>query len=195
MNRRAMREGVRRFLEGLLEGADEIAPLRRRELLEAGPERIAAAWADELLAGYGADPAAGLEPIAAGRAQGVVVVDGLRFDAVCEHHLLPFTGRAAIGYAPAERHAGLGGLVRALDALARRLTLQERLAAELAELLWERLAPRGLVVVLEAEHLCLAARGARRPGHRVRTCERRGELPVELERLAARGPAAIGSGG
>jgi GTP cyclohydrolase I len=172
MNRATMEAGIRLFLEGLVEG--ERGDLDRAR--EATPDRVAAAWADELLVGYATDPASVIEPEPADGAKGLVAVADVRFASMCAHHLLPFGGRAGVAYLPGERLAGLGQVARLVDVLARRLQIQERLTEAVADELVRSLAPRGLVVELEAEHYCLSARGSRQPGHRLATRVSRGVL-------------------
>ena len=183
MNRERMERGIREFLEGL--GVESACPsgLAPDELLRETPRRVAAAFADDLLAGYGEDPDAHLEPVAVGGAAGPVVLHGIRFVSVCAHHLLPFRGQASVGFVPDGAHVGIGGIARLVDTLARRLTLQEALTAEIADRLVARLRPRSVVVRIEAEHLCLSVRGARKTGHVLETLERRGEPSAELERM------------
>ncbi|RMF76418.1 MAG: GTP cyclohydrolase I FolE [Acidobacteria bacterium] len=184
MNRERMAEGIRTFLEGLLAdrpaaGAPGAGPTDAARIAE----RVAAAFADDLCGGYAIDPAALLRPMPLDTAAGPVVLRDLRFVSLCAHHLLPYEGVAHVGFVPRGCHVGLGALARVVDALARRLTLQESLTAAIADTLERGLAPRAVVVVLEARHGCLAHRGARQPDHRLTTIERRGETAAELDRL------------
>jgi GTP cyclohydrolase I len=178
-----MERGIREFLEGLAGEGATPSGLTAAELLADTPRRVAAAFADDLLAGYGEDPDAHLEPVPLAGAAGPVVLHGIRFVSVCAHHLLPFRGQASVGYVPGGAHVGIGGIARLVDTLARRLTLQEALTAEIADRLAARLRPRSVVVRIEAEHLCLSVRGARKTGHVLETLERRGEPSAELERM------------
>ena len=98
----------------------------------------------------------------------------LSFFSMCEHHLLPFFGRAHVGYVPNGRIAGASKLVRALEVVARRPQVQERMTRELAEAVYRSLQPDGVAVVLEAEHLCMSMRGVRKPGSMVVTTAARG---------------------
>jgi GTP cyclohydrolase I len=99
----------------------------------------------------------------------MVLVKDISFESLCEHHLLPFTGVAHIGYLPGERILGLSKLARVLDLFARDLQVQERLTQQVADWLQENLAPRGVGVVIEAEHLCMSLRGVRATGSRTIT--------------------------
>jgi GTP cyclohydrolase I len=94
----------------------------------------------------------------------LVVARGIPFHSLCEHHLLPFTGTAHVGYLPGERIIGLSKLARVVDLFARRLQVQERLTKQVADWLERELAPRGVGVVLEAEHMCMSLRGVQKPG-------------------------------
>jgi GTP cyclohydrolase I len=181
-----MEQGLRTFLEGMLEGIDDL-PEPRESLIEKTPARVAAAFIGDLAAGYEEEPASHLEPIALSGARGPVVLRGVRFTSLCAHHLLPFRGEAHVGFVPEERHVGLGNIARMIDSMTRRLALQESLTAEIASRIDEALQPRSVVVVLEAEHLCLSVRGARKTGHRLTTVERRGPPDPDLERAMAGG--------
>lgn len=178
-----MEAGIREFLRGLTEGDASPGGLSTDELLADTPRRVADAFASDLLAGYGEDPDAHLEPVELAGPAGPVVLQGIRFVSVCAHHLLPFRGEASVGFVPGGAHVGIGGIARLVDTLARRLTLQEVLTAEIADRLAARLRPRSVLVRIDAEHLCLSVRGARKTGHLLRTLERRGEPSADLERM------------
>lgn len=167
MNREAMERTIRGFVEAIGErfpGDD----------LERTPERVAKAWHDDLLAGYRVDPDAELTWTSVPHRGGVVAVRDLRFASVCVHHLLPFFGHADVLYLPGERLAGLSKLGRVLDAHARRLQIQERLASEIADTVERVLRPRGVLVRLDAEHTCMTLRGVRKEGSRLTTVAARG---------------------
>jgi GTP cyclohydrolase IA len=104
----------------------------------------------------------------------LVVARGIPFNSLCEHHLLPFHGVAHVGYLPGERIIGLSKLGRVVDLFARRLQVQERLTSEIAAWLDDHLAPKGVGVVIEAEHLCMSLRGAQKPGTLTATSALRG---------------------
>lgn len=106
----------------------------------------------------------------------LVVVRDIPFHSLCEHHLLPFTGVAHVGYIPGPRIVGLSKLARVVDRFSRDLQVQERMTAQVADWLEDALEPRGVGVVLEAEHLCMTVRGVRAPGSRTTTSAVRGLL-------------------
>ncbi|MGH2728803.1 MAG: GTP cyclohydrolase I FolE [Actinomycetota bacterium] len=146
----------------------------REGLLET-PRRVAEAYAD-LFAGLSIDPVSVLEPLLDERGAGLILVRGIAFTSICEHHLLPFSGRAAVGYVPGSdgRITGLSKLARVVDVLARRPQVQERLVRQIADALEAALSPSAVVVVVEAEHGCMTMRGVRKPGSTVVTTEFRG---------------------
>jgi GTP cyclohydrolase I len=128
--------------------------------LKTTPERVARVWAAEFLDGYDADPAAILSELVVGEADpDVVVVAGLRFHAMCPHHLIPYRGLAHIAYLPAGKLVGFGRLGRLVECFAHRLTLQERITHQIGEALMQHLGARGAGVVLEAEQMCLSLAG------------------------------------
>jgi GTP cyclohydrolase I len=148
---------VRELLLGVGEDPD------REGLLET-PARVARAF-QELLAGAREDAAPHLGRVfpQAHRGDDLVMLRGIPFVSVCEHHLLPFEGVAHVAYLPADgRVTGLSKLARTVDVFARRLRMQERLTAQIAQAVVEHLAPRGVAVVVESEHACLRLRGARK---------------------------------
>jgi GTP cyclohydrolase I len=150
-----MQRAVQAFLDGLAEG---------REIpgLERTPERVARAWAEDLVSGYAVDPLQELSWTEAPAHAGPVLVRSVDFASVCLHHLLPFFGRAHIAYLPGERLAGLSKIGRVVDAHARRLQTQEQLTRDIVETLRSGLEPRGVLAVLEAEHTCMTLRGVRK---------------------------------
>jgi GTP cyclohydrolase I len=117
----------------------------------------------------------------------MVLVKDIEMRSLCEHHLLPFTGVAHVGYIPSDtgRITGLSKLARLVDVYARRLQLQERLTTQVADSLVEYLRPRGVIVVIEAEHLCMTVRGVRKPGSRTITSAVRGVLHAPATRAEA----------
>ena len=140
-----------------------------REGLWRTPERVSEMYA-ELFAGVGQDPAAEIDAVFTDDvAPDPVVVRDLPFYSMCEHHLLPFFGRAGLVYVPNHHIAGISKIARALDIAARRLQVQERLTAQLADAVMTRVQPAAVACRIEAEHLCMAMRGVQKPGHRVIT--------------------------
>jgi len=146
-----------------------------REGLVETPRRVAEAYAD-LFAGMSIDPVSVLEPLPDERGTGLILVRDIQVYGVCEHHLLPFFGTAAVGYVPGSdgRITGLSKLARVVEVLARRPQVQERLVREVADALEAALAPSAVAVIVEAEHLCMTMRGVRKPGSTVITTEFRG---------------------
>ena len=128
------------------------------------PERVRRMYG-ELTAGYGIDPDEVLnDAVFDVEYSEMVVVKDIPFHSLCEHHLLPFAGSAAVAYIPERRVIGLSKIPRVVDMYARRLQVQERLTQQIADFLMERLAPKGVGVVVEATHLCASMRGIRKPG-------------------------------
>lgn len=143
------------------------------------PQRIAASYA-ELFAGLEEDPLAHLAETGDFAAEGapgeLVLVRDIAFRSTCEHHLLPFAGVAHLAYAPDERIVGLGKLARVVETLSSRPQLQERLGEQIADALEQGLAPRGVLVVLDARHGCVTARGTRQAASTTVTVASRGTL-------------------
>ncbi|MDX6204663.1 MAG: cyclohydrolase [Frankiales bacterium] len=139
------------------------------------PARVAGAY-EEMFAGLGSDPGEVLAQTFDECHDELVLVKDIAVYSVCEHHLLPFHGVAHVGYIPNESGhiTGLSKLARLVDVFARRPQVQERLTSQVADALNERLSPRGVIVVVEAEHLCMSMRGVRKPGSRTVTSAVRG---------------------
>ncbi|MFA5989303.1 MAG: GTP cyclohydrolase I FolE [Sphingomonas sp.] len=136
-----------------------------REGLVDTPRRVARAW-KEYCQGYDDDPAAHLSRVfeEVGGYDEIIVLKDIPFQSHCEHHMAPIIGRAHIAYLPSNWVVGISKLARVLHAYARRLQVQERLTAEVANCIWENLRPLGVAVVIEASHACMSARGVRTPG-------------------------------
>lgn len=136
-----------------------------REGLIDTPARVARAW-KEYARGYQEDPAAHLTRTfdEVGGYDEIVLLRDIPFQSHCEHHLAPIIGKAAIAYLPGDRVVGISKLARVLHGYAQRLQVQERLTAEVADCIWEHLAPKGVAVVIEASHACMTARGVGTPG-------------------------------
>jgi GTP cyclohydrolase I len=136
-----------------------------REGLVETPARVARAW-KEYCQGYAEDPAVHLHKTfdEVGGYDELVLLKDIPFQSHCEHHMAPIIGKAAIAYMPNQRVVGISKLARVLNGYARRLQIQERLTAEVAQSIWDNLKPQGVAVVIEASHACMTARGVRTPG-------------------------------
>jgi len=166
MDQDKIREAVRLFLEGIGEDPG-------REGLRETPDRVAR-MCSELFAGYTDDAARHLSRQFAADTGEMVLEKDITFYSVCEHHLLPFFGKAHIAYMPDGRVAGLSKLARTVEVFARRAQIQEQLTAQIADALEAGLQPRGVMVMLEAEHTCMTMRGIRKPGSSTVTIATRG---------------------
>jgi len=156
------RDRVERLVAELLEAIGEDP---RRDGLLATPRRVAAMY-EELFAGLEDDPERYLTVTFAAEHDEMVMVRDIPFASLCEHHMVPFMGKVHVGYIPGEdgRVTGLSKLARLVEAYARRLQVQERMTTQIADTMEKILAPRGVLVVVEAEHLCMSMRGVKKPG-------------------------------
>jgi GTP cyclohydrolase I len=136
-----------------------------REGLLDTPRRVAKAWR-EYAKGYSEDPASHLARTfeEVGGYDEIVLLKDIPFQSHCEHHLAPIIGKAAIAYLPNHKVVGISKLARVLHGFARRLQVQERLTAQVADAIWQHLQPKGVAVVIEASHACMTARGVQTPG-------------------------------
>jgi GTP cyclohydrolase IA len=134
-----------------------------REGLAETPARVARMYA-EVFCGLRADPARHLKKAFHVEYDEMVLVRDISFDSMCEHHLLPFIGKAHVGYLPRGRVAGLSKLARVVEEISRRPQVQERMTHQIADILNADLDPKGVIVILEAEHTCMTIRGIRKPG-------------------------------
>lgn len=150
------------------------------------PARVARSYL-ELLSGYHEDPGRHLERQFTIDHEEMVIVKDIPFSSMCEHHMLPFMGRAHVAYLPGNtgKVCGLSKIARLVDGYARRLQVQERLTGQVADDLMERLGASGALVVLEAEHLCMTIRGAMKPGALTTTSAVRGSLTDQASRAEA----------
>jgi len=153
-------ERIARAVREILEAIGEEPG--REGLLET-PRRIAETYA-ELFSGLHQDPQEVLSTGFQESHKEMVILKNIPFYSLCEHHFLPFHGRAHVGYVPEGRTVGASKIARALDILAHRPQLQERLTSQIADSIMEGLAPDGVAVVIEAEHLCMTMRGVQKPG-------------------------------
>jgi len=167
MDKDKIKEGVRLILEGI--GEDTSRP----GILDT-PQRMADMFED-IFSGLSTPTDELLKPIVGENHDEMVMLKNIPFYSVCEHHLLPFFGKAHIAYVPnSGKIVGIGELAKALDILARRPQVQERLSTQLADMIMSRLKPKGAMVIIDAEHLCLSMRGIRKPGSRTVTSAVRG---------------------
>ncbi len=136
-----------------------------REGLCETPERVVRAYM-EWFSGYGKDPVEILKQVFedVGGYQGPVILKDIRFQSICEHHLAPIVGMVHVGYLPDFHVVGISKIARVVDVYARRLQIQERMTSEIAAALMRGLLPKGVVVVVEAEHFCMSTRGVHKPG-------------------------------
>ena len=168
MDREKIEQGVRMILEGIGEDPD-------REGLQKTPARVARMY-EEICAGLTQDPHVHFETLFDEHHQEMVLVRDIPFYSICEHHLVPFFGKAHVGYIPAKdgRICGISKLARLVDAYAKRPQVQERLTSQVADTLVRELHPEGVIVVMEAEHLCMSMRGVKKPGSKTVTSAVRG---------------------
>jgi GTP cyclohydrolase I len=146
-----------------------------RDGLQETPARVARMYA-EVFSGLRTDAAAALRKTFVQKYDEVVLVKDIRFSSMCEHHLLPFFGKAHIAYLPNGKIVGLSKLARVVEAVARRPQVQERLTEQVADLLVQELKPRGAAVILEATHTCMTVRGVRKPDSLCTTSAMRGSF-------------------
>ena len=188
--RRVDRERIQRAVREILIGIGENPD---REGVLGTPERVADAYA-YLFTGLSEDPTRHLDVGFMESARDTVLVRDIPLASLCEHHLLPFIGKAHLGYAPNGRVVGLSKLARLVEGYARRPQLQERLTAQIADALYDSLGSRGSIVVIEADHSCMTMRGVQKPGSITVTSAVRGiyeednSLRAETMALISRGP-------
>jgi len=176
--------GVRLILEGI--GEDPSRPG-----LQGTPRRVALMY-EEICAGLHHDARELLHVIPAETHDEMVIVRDIPIYSLCEHHLLPFVGKAHIAYIPREgRIVGLSKLARVADLMAKKPTIQERLTTEVADLLFEELKATGVMVVIEAEHMCMEMRGIKKPGAKTVTSALRGGF-LKDSRTRAEAMALLG---
>ncbi|KJS14760.1 MAG: GTP cyclohydrolase [Peptococcaceae bacterium BRH_c4b] len=160
---------VRMILEAIGENPD-------REGLQDTPSRVARMY-QEIFCGLWEDPQKHLQKMFSEEHEEMVLVKDIPFYSMCEHHLLPFFGRAHVAYIPRKGNiTGLSKLARVVEGYAKRPQLQERLTSQIADAIVKRLNPHGVVVVMEAEHMCMTLRGIRKPGSKTVTSAVRGSF-------------------
>jgi GTP cyclohydrolase I len=179
--------GVRLMFEGL--GLDPGAPAVRDT-----PQRVARMY-DEIFAGLLVDPADALDVVFEEGHDELVLIRDIPFASMCEHHLIPFSGRAHVGYLPnaSGQVTGLSKLARLVDLVSKRPGLQERITTTIADTLEKALSPRGVLVIIEAEHYCMTMRGVRKPGAITVTSAVRGLMRDDARTRAEAMTLALGT--
>jgi len=166
MDRKKVERAVKMIIEAV--GAN----LNKKDLL-ATPRRVAQMY-EEILKGEKRSPEKELDVILEQKHDEIILLKDIPLYSLCEHHLLPFIGKVHIAYIPDKRITGLSKIVRVVDTLASRLQVQERLTTQIADVVMKKLKPKGVMVVIEAEHLCMSMRGVKKPGVKAVTSVVRG---------------------
>lgn len=166
-----IKQGVRLLLEGMGEDVT-------REGLAETPDRIARMY-EELYSGMNENPSIHLNKTFHVDNSEMVMEKDITFYSICEHHMLPFYGKVHIAYLPDGKVVGLSKLARTVEVFARRLQIQEQLTEQIADALMTYLQPRGVMVMIEAEHMCMTMRGIKKPGSQTVTIARRGAFETD----------------
>ncbi len=179
-NRAQIEDHIRQILKLIGEDTE-------REGLLDTPARVTRMY-EEIFAGYSVDPREALGVTFNENHEEMVIVKDIVYYSQCEHHMAPFFGKVHIGYVPSGKIAGLSKFARLVEAVSRRLQVQERITSQIADILVEVLDPTGVMVVVEGEHLCMCARGVKKPGSKTVTSAVRGgfrtDAPLRAEFLA-----------
>lgn len=166
VNKNKIIAGVKLLLEGIGEDVD-------REGLQETPERIARMY-EEIYSGMEEDAGVHLAKTFTAENNEMIIERDIVFYSTCEHHLMPFYGKAHIAYIPDGKVAGISKLARTVEVYAKRLQIQEKMTAEIADAIMEHLKPKGVMVLVEAEHLCMTMRGVKKPGSQTITMVTKG---------------------
>jgi GTP cyclohydrolase IA len=166
MDTKKIAKGITMVLEAV--GAD----LKKKDIAKT-PLRVAKMY-EEILAGQFIDASEQLDVVLEQKHDEIILLKNIPLYSMCEHHMLPFLGKAHVAYIPDKKITGLSKIARVVDVLAKRLQVQERLTTQVADVIMKKLKPKGVMVVIEAEHLCMSMRGARKPGTRTTTSVVRG---------------------
>lgn len=157
MDKKKIEKAIKEILEAIGENPE------RRDLLDT-PRRVAEMY-EEIFSGINKNPEEELEVVLDQKHSEIILLKGIPIYTVCEHHLLPFIGRAHVAYIPKNgRVTGLSKLARVVDTLSKRPQVQERLTTQIAEIIMSKLKPLGVMVIIEAEHMCMSMRGIKKPG-------------------------------
>ena len=173
MDKDKIKQGVQLIIEGIGEDAS-------REGLVETPDRIARMY-EEIFAGLNEDASVHLSKTFSTQNTDMIIEKDITFYSMCEHHFLPFYGKAHIAYIPNGRVAGLSKLARTVEVYARRPQLQERMTVQIADAIMENLDAKGAMVIIEAEHMCMTMRGIKKPGSKTMTVITRGEFKNNIE--------------
>lgn len=172
-DKKKIEEAIRLLLEGIGEDVN-------REGLKDTPERVARMY-EELCAGMNTEPDEHLSRTFACDNEDVVIEKDITFYSTCEHHLMPFYGKAHIAYIPNGRVVGISKLARTVEVYARRLQIQEQMTNQIADALERYLGAKGVLVMVEAEHMCMSARGIKKPGSKTVTFAAKGMLKEDKQ--------------
>ncbi|MDD4013924.1 MAG: GTP cyclohydrolase I FolE [Candidatus Omnitrophica bacterium] len=155
------KEKIKKAVKDILEAIGEDPS---RDGLKNTPSRVADMY-EEILAGINAEPEKELEVMFEKEHDEIILIKDIPLYSICEHHMVPFIGRAHVAYIPrGSKITGLSKIARVVDAFSRRLQVQERLTTDIADTIMKKLEPKGVLVVIEAEHLCMSMRGVKKPG-------------------------------
>ena len=171
VDQKKVQEAIKLLLEGIGEDND-------REGLKQTPERIGRMY-EEICGGMDQDAGEHLSKVFSVDNNEMVLEKDITFYSMCEHHLMPFYGKAHVAYIPDGKVVGLSKLARTVEVYARRLQIQERMTAQIADDIMKYLAPQGVMVMLEAEHMCMTMRGVQKPGTKTVTLARRGVFETD----------------
>ena len=171
VDQKKVQEAIKLLLEGIGEDTD-------REGLKETPERIGRMY-EEICDGMDQDAGEHLSKVFSVDNNEMVLEKDITFYSMCEHHLMPFYGKAHVAYIPDGKVVGLSKLARTVEVYARRLQIQERMMAQIADDIMKYLAPQGVMVMLEAEHMCMTMRGVQKPGTKTVTLARRGVFETD----------------
>ncbi|MCR5755229.1 MAG: GTP cyclohydrolase I FolE [Acetatifactor sp.] len=163
-----VKEAVRMLLEGI---GEDIS----REGLRDTPDRIARMY-EEICSGMDEDAGEHLSKVFTSSQNEMVLEKDIVFYSMCEHHMMPFYGKAHVAYIPDGKVVGLSKLARTVEVYAKRLQIQEQMTGQIADAIMEHLNPKGVIVMLEAEHMCMTMRGVKKPGSKTVTIASRGEF-------------------
>ncbi|BFH17290.1 GTP cyclohydrolase I FolE [Paenibacillus melissococcoides] len=175
-NREKIEHHVKEILRLIGEDVD-------REGLKETPARVTRMY-EEIFGGYEVDPRDVLGVTFDEAHEELVIVKDITYYSLCEHHMAPFFGKVHIGYIPSGQVAGLSKLARLVEAVTRRLQVQERVTSEIADIMEEVLKPHGVMVVVEGEHLCMCSRGVKKPGSKTVTMSTRGSFKSDAAQRA-----------